>query len=690
MGASGKATVYAIRGAAPTGGMLFVSASDCARPVLGYTDNDIASLDDLPEQFGAWLRMMSEQIDGAETSDETTTGGAKCLQLEPPFAETTAITPLCKTQWGQNAPYINCFMPTKDNVECMPGDKAVAMAQVMRVHRWPEENGVGTVHNTPVSDDMGYMLDEDVCDNLAASDYIFYWDLMLNAWTSTTKNPNQSRDMKQVSCLLRAAGMASATAYGVNKSTATIGAAVNALVTNFGYDQGVKLYYLDYYSLDFIKRRIYDNLSNGQPCIMNTWCVFNNVESNHAYVIDGYKVDENGQDVWHCNFGNAPSSKQIDGYYALDALKYYAATKYGSTFVRSVVVDIKKPDGTAASRMSPANAIFNYDTIFDTAPKAQDDAFAVDVDNDKWMVMRYSDIHVTPNYRDLEWNELPNSVGYGAICEDKFGNKVWLDAYGSKDGAQPLSVTMANDATSTANAEKWSDLSSLHDGVYCIYPGQHTPGEGDYRRVANMYNRPQCVVAEVEGDDIAYSFPQNEVFNATQLELYNPKLSANGDSVEYIMRFRATYDIAEQTAASDAQPVMTTATDNKLFTQVALGIFDMQGDNLTMVATGPLMPVVLAEGSENSLRRFPNYKMPVTTETKDSYRIVLYNQAGVMLSEPEHFVVKTGIDCIANDDKAEGSVAHYYNLQGIEVSEPLTPGIYVKRQGTKAGKTVVR
>lgn len=61
MGASGKATVYAIRGAAPTGGMLFVSASDCARPVLGYTDNDIDSLDDLPEQFGAWLRMMSEK-----------------------------------------------------------------------------------------------------------------------------------------------------------------------------------------------------------------------------------------------------------------------------------------------------------------------------------------------------------------------------------------------------------------------------------------------------------------------------------------------------------------------------------------------------------------------------------------------------------------------------------------------------
>jgi hypothetical protein len=40
---------------------------------------------------------------------------------------------------------------------------------------------------------------------------------------------------------------------------------------------------------------------------------------------------------------------------------------------------------------------------------------------------------------------------------------------------------------------------------------------------------------------------------------------------------------------------------------------------------------------------------------------------------------------IAGDDTAE-----YYNLSGVRVANPTTPGLYIRRQGTKATKVVIK
>ena len=47
----------------------------------------------------------------------------------------------------------------------------------------------------------------------------------------------------------------------------------------------------------------------------------------------------------------------------------------------------------------------------------------------------------------------------------------------------------------------------------------------------------------------------------------------------------------------------------------------------------------------------------------------------------------TGID----DVEADTAAAEYYTLQGVRVdAENLTPGLYIRRQGTRATKLLIR
>lgn len=53
--------------------------------------------------------------------------------------------------------------------------------------------------------------------------------------------------------------------------------------------------------------------------------------------------------------------------------------------------------------------------------------------------------------------------------------------------------------------------------------------------------------------------------------------------------------------------------------------------------------------------------------------------------------VSSGVDNVAVDMEAEEGAAEYWNLQGMKVNaDNLTPGIYVRRQGGKAEKVVIR
>ena len=51
----------------------------------------------------------------------------------------------------------------------------------------------------------------------------------------------------------------------------------------------------------------------------------------------------------------------------------------------------------------------------------------------------------------------------------------------------------------------------------------------------------------------------------------------------------------------------------------------------------------------------------------------------------------TGIEDVIVEESAEDAPVEFYNLNGIRVSgENLAPGLYIRRQGNKATKVLVR
>lgn len=92
------------------------------------------------------------------------------------------------------------------------------------------------------------------------------------------------------------------------------------------------------------------------------------------------------------------------------------------------------------------------------------------------------------------------------------------------------------------------------------------------------------------------------------------------------------------------------------------------------------MPVATGSRQAQAARKAPGIT------DGHSYRLTFVrssSSAPVTLSD-----VITGLDAI-DADNAAGPVT-WYNLQGAEVQGDLAPGIYIRRQGNTAVKTVVR
>lgn len=45
---------------------------------------------------------------------------------------------------------------------------------------------------------------------------------------------------------------------------------------------------------------------------------------------------------------------------------------------------------------------------------------------------------------------------------------------------------------------------------------------------------------------------------------------------------------------------------------------------------------------------------------------------------------------VADIELGEEAPAEYYNLQGVRMNGELTPGLYIRRQGNKATKVIVK
>lgn len=279
------------------GGFMIIAANDCASPLLGYTDSGTFDTSDIPEGLQAMLDQYSDEISLASAENNPAPRSITATENSATTKYTRMeIAPLITTKWYQTAPY-NDLCPTINGTRTPTGCVATAMGQVMNYYKYPT-CGAGSIAYK-----SKYVTDS-IKVNFAESTYD--WSHMPYA-VNVNSDPTNKAAIAQ---LLRDCGAAIKSTYNVGITSSNYQAAGQALLTNFGYDKGMRLIYHKSFTENEWADMIYNELINNRPVLYGASSANG---SGHAFVCDGYAAGE----YFHINWGWGGGS---DGFYRLTAL----------------------------------------------------------------------------------------------------------------------------------------------------------------------------------------------------------------------------------------------------------------------------------------------------------------------------------------------------------------------------------
>lgn len=261
-------------------GFLIVAADDVAAPVIAYSDSGSFDPENLPANLRGWLELCGRQIREASAAGVETYSRASSPDRDP-------IAPLMTTKWDQGAPYYD-FCPTVNGIRTYTGCVATAMAQVMKYYNWPEKASENALLK------YNWIRDGAPTSVLTAdfSNFRFDWDNMLDNYRGVAYNDAQA---EAVAKLMQACGYSVEMRYNISASGAFSESVGYALVNYFGYDAGLHNEPRDLYTSSQWEDMIYENLRTCGPVVY--WGAGD--AGAHCFVCDGYQSGG----YFHINWG---------------------------------------------------------------------------------------------------------------------------------------------------------------------------------------------------------------------------------------------------------------------------------------------------------------------------------------------------------------------------------------------------
>lgn len=297
-------------------GYLIVSADDATPALLGYADEGLFSLKDMPDGLRYMIQEYASQV--AWASQNLTP--SRAVAERPARA---AIAPMVTTLWNQSAPYNDLCPLDTISKRSVTGCVATAMAQILKYHNYPAK-GTGSNSYTPkgvgktVSFDFG--------------NTTFQWDKMLDSYTSSATDEQKTA----VATLMLACGVSVNMDYTSDESGASPYAPAPAFINYFGYDKTAAYQSRDLYGILDWEALIYDNLTNCGPVLLDG----QSGTGGHEFVCDGYSTDG----YFHINWGWGGMS---NGYFLLTALdpgsQGIGGSAGGYNFSQGAVTGIRPP-----------------------------------------------------------------------------------------------------------------------------------------------------------------------------------------------------------------------------------------------------------------------------------------------------------------------------------------------------------
>lgn len=283
-------------------GFVIVSGSDLTPGIISYASKGSYRKDSVPSNVQAWLDGYAEQVAFIEQ-----TGGK--FEVPRLLEQRKAVSPLLKSRWGQGAPYNSlCPLSQENNVKCVTGCVATAMAQVMNYYKYP------ALTAAPIP---AYTTETQKINMPEISVTTIDWENMLDSYGSSI---SVQRDA--VAQLMLLCGQATEMDYNTSEdggSGTVMSLDVKALRKYFGYDKTVRVVSRNAFSTTEWESLIYSEVSSGRPVLYGG----QSKSGGHAFVVDGY----DGTGMFHLNWG---WDGDYDGYFLLSVLNPVNNTVIGS------------------------------------------------------------------------------------------------------------------------------------------------------------------------------------------------------------------------------------------------------------------------------------------------------------------------------------------------------------------------
>jgi len=289
---SSASPAYLVFNAADGKGFAVVSTEDNLADILGYSEEHSFPLSgEMPCALSLYLDAFTQYAEAYANQQADATDGVPLYAGSP--------TQLCKTEWGQDAPY-NALCPVINGRNCLTGCVATAMAQIMYYWKWPVQGKGYSAATDKTGGTYGGSLE-----------HTYQWDAML----PTRVQLNQSEEAAHaVAELMYDCGLAVNMKYDPDGSGA--GTPSKAFYSNFGYiPTTLRHYQRDCFTADEWIAIIRREIDHRRPVFHSASSRTNGGQDSggHAFVVDGYDEVGNIRVNWGWN-GN------FDGFYAVERM----------------------------------------------------------------------------------------------------------------------------------------------------------------------------------------------------------------------------------------------------------------------------------------------------------------------------------------------------------------------------------
>ncbi len=597
------------------GRFVLASGDQNMPPILGYSDGCSFSKAMKSECFRSLIQHIAADYNPN-------------FRIYKPSNVAEFVEPLCHDTWHQQTPFKN-MTPEVDGSHCVVGCVATSMSEVMYYYKHPY-CGTGNISYND-STGCGQILSMDF------STHVYDWEHMLDDYGYEGSVSYTEEEGNAVALLASDCGLSVEMKYSSGSSGAKVIRQPMALTNYFGYDEGMQLYFRNFFDQCEWDSIMFNELNEGRPMLIGGW----NPVRAHSYLCDGY--DSNG--YFHLRFGNP--LEDANGYYYFTwstplQPEWYDINQAerGFNLLQTILVGIKPKTEQGPSPQHYIYGFSHIDPLLDNnQPLQPGDSFTIGI---------YS-------LGNIGWNEHYGRVGIalkkqGSSKKTPISSTRLLYTYDHHFPLEEIEDTTFSDTLQLQLPQ------SLDEGKYKLVPVYEE--NGMYVEARTMVGTPNYLSIEVSPNGMLVCSPEEARSSLRVLSVDFPQDLYRMDMPTY------SYTLTNDGAEFSGRVFFA------LYQEDNPDVVYMCGQVGVSIGTGEVQTYKFQRTRFNTVPQGEKFhiKMYADVDLFTDSMVVIYDNPDFDIKSINGYI-PTSIESVA---ASPSSHHHYYDLRGIRHDSPLS------------------